>query len=240
MASEKEIKRDNLEADLHVLKSEIDEKTTELTLILKQKDAASIFLSQFEADKIAFEKEKADHLENVSAHQAQVVKDRQTIADEKEAATEQLANIKEDTKEANKILARVNNSCINGESEFKELTTKKENLEIKVSELTTLVANFEEIKENVRIAREEEALINRNIEARKIEADEYVKEKKEEAAKYANEAQISITTRDQTQIETKRYSDEMYNNMNDWQIIRERLQTRWNQVFPELDMPLTQ
>lgn len=42
----------------------------------------------------------------------------------------------------------------------------------------------------------------------------------------------------QSQYRLKTYTDELYTHMNDYQVLKMRLEKHWKEVFPELDMPL--
>ena len=54
-----------------------------------------------------------------------------------------------------------------------------------------------------------------------------------------NEAKELEVRKEAAEFELKKYTDNLYTAMNDWQIIRDRLEVRWQKEFPELRLPLT-
>ena len=61
---------------------------------------------------------------------------------------------------------------------------------------------------------------------------------REELVKITEAVKIKIKEAEQAEYKCKKYVDELYTHMNDYEIVRLRLETVYNTKFPELDLKI--
>jgi len=236
--SEKEIAERNQEAQLVTIQEKIDSKTIELADILKKRDDALSVVSLMSGERSLFEKEKKEFYEDKKLKIEEFTKLEETCRLELSDLTRQTINVKESLKTSTKELERINFSCINGRIDLENLANNKIALERQISYLTDLVTNAE-------TARARYVQLSIDLSAKELEWSNFVikmKEEKdkhrEELAQLANDTQIILFKKDLAESQLKSYTDNLYTAMNDYNIIKTRLEDKWGQTFPELAIPL--
>lgn len=237
-ASEKEIVTKNHQAHYAVTKVQVDEIVKELNaLTLELKEARDTIalapILKAEGDTyIAKEKKKFE--EDRLKLKMSDIEDEKTRIER----TAELVQLNKDIRDSTKQLNRINNSCLIGQEEIDNNNKKISELSSEVTKLTNLVVYLEEVKEKIRLLEIEESRLEITISQSKEKWSNDIQEAREQLSTIRNEAQVTITERDLAQSELKAYVDELYTNMNDWQIVRSRIEGVWNKTFPELEIPL--
>lgn len=238
VSSEKEISERNQEAHLVSIQSKIDEKTVELTGILKQRDEALADRDAVANERVAFEKEKKDFAEDKQIKNGEFLKQEDAHRTELATLAKQLVSVKDELKSSTKELTKINLACINAKSDLDSLTKDKEALERQINYLTDLVVNYELTKEKYTALSEEVRLLDGKMTAFHETVGRETREHREVLAQINNEAQVKILERDLAANELKSYTDQLYTAMNDYQVIKVRLEDKWKTTFPDLEIPL--
>lgn len=237
-ASEQEITKHNQEAHLPILSSQIEKKTEELNSISSEFAQAVAIIAESkrlkkETDEyITKEKQKLEDTRVKS--NARLVEKNTEI----EALTPKANQLKDDISKSTKELSRINRSCLTGQEEIESNTKKISELSKEIANLTNLVIHYEEVKEQVRLLEIVASQQIVSIADAKTKSDNYLLEARETLSKINIEIQTLVVKRDETQSQLKSYTDELYTAMNDYQVIKTRLEGVWNKTFPELDIPL--
>lgn len=238
MASQEQIEHNNLEAHSAVLKQEIGEKAQELNSLTKSVDAAKGILTESNRVKKEHDELMASELQKLADARKEFSDEKEKHEKDKKTGTDNLQTINSNIGKANKELARINASCLNATTDLdnknKEIAAAQE----KLLPLTDLVLKFEEIKENIRLAEIELARVTQEAETLKKQSDVDMSEAKEQLANLRNESQVKQMEVDTAAFNLKSYTDQLYTAMNDYQVIKTRLENVWGKTFPELEIPL--
>lgn len=238
MASEIQIQKKNLEAELATIRDEIEVEAFQLTDILRKKSA-------IEQDAILIESKKTEFSKYESDTKAQFEQEKKGIENAKARSSEEIAlnntilkKIKDDIKEAIKQLSWLNEKIMNADALIIETTKQKNQLDIEIADLLMLVSHKEDEERKLQKAIDSRSSIESAIENKKDEAHRSVELMKVELDKMKAELAENIKERDRVQAEAKTYTDQLYTAMNDWHAVRNRLEIRFHEHYPELELPL--
>lgn len=237
---EKQIKKNNLDAHISTLSRELEEKRLGLEKIVSREAAHKVDTVKLEKNKQSFLKEQEIAHATLDKRTQQIVEREQALKKKDEEMTQFFFSLQQQIKEGTKNLAKINNSCINGNRELEEMSAKKVELEKKLLELTHLVLHYEEMRLKVKTLEEEKGALENDIENKQVAWDNDLTKAKQELEAISKAALEKIDERNKAEYAVKAYTDQLYTSMNDWQIIRTRLETRWKEHYPELELPIAE
>lgn len=260
--AEEEVKVNDAKSQLVSLQEAIGEKENELNELVEKVDRAKRIIS----DSLKVKKEVDEyiiselrsvkrelgivHIENSNSmeYSKRELTDcrkrlfenvKLSIEREKNEALKILKSIESQISDSRRNLDRINSSCLNGESEISEKKKEIANLNRKIEELANIIIKTEEAEERLKLLEIEEKRIKNIIIEASNASDAYIAAAREQIAALRNEAQVIVSQKEHAEYSLKTYTDQLYTAMNDWQIIRSRLEDRWKQTFPELEIPLS-
>ena len=238
MASEIQIDKKNLEAELTVIRSEIESEAVKLGEILSQKklieqEAISIQEKRIEFEKHCSEQREIINTMNSELHLAKLRSEEQIALN-----NSILKKINEDIKESIKKLSWMNEKIMNSESAIEEKSAEKSKLDAEIENLISIVSHKEEEENKLTQAIDSRQSIELSIEQKRRSTEEYIAAVKAELEILRNEIAEKTKERDRIQLDTKLYTDQLYTAMNDFHILRSRLEVRWKEHYPELELPL--
>lgn len=235
---EDRIQINNLEVEKARLVNEVTAEANKLTALTTE-------INQFYADVAAFEKTKREVYKEIAKENKDIEKKKSNLDDkEKEYSVlfakkeKELKHIGEKIKDSGKALGKLNLQVLNAEDEFRELIKDIEKRTVDFNALPNLVQEIAELKGQITVLKNQKGQLNQEISTQLEDFDNKLKKGQEELEKIKTLAIHKELEAAEAQALTKRYTDELYTHMNDFQVVKGRLQTQWNKVFPELDMPL--
>lgn len=203
----------------------------------------------------SIDKAKSDLKETQDAHSQQLAEsnaDRQILLEDKNnlakekaewehnkvALSSDIVNLSNEVKSLTKEIA-ISNSRINAaKEELIELDKKKLNLQDETKTLLTLVNNIEQTKLDLKALLENKGQIEIELSTAITDANVKLKEASTNLETLKIETAEMILQRDKVQYQLKSYTDQLYTNMNDYQVVRSRIEGVWEKTFPELNLPL--
>jgi chromosome segregation ATPase len=228
----------NLQVEYDKLTNAIPKKAAELSLIYKDIERAKSELAQIEttksqslADIESKEKDLQEKHTGLSNHQISVSENVAQLGT-------QLLAIQSDIKLATKELVRSNAKVLAAEEEYTKYQAILANIEELEAQNSLKVIERDIILEQVRLLDEERIKILEDISTKTLESDSKLKEAREELSKLVYLSSEKQKEADQAAFRVKTYTDELYTHMNNYQIVKARLEGVWKQTFPELELPI--
>lgn len=236
----KQIKKNNLDAEINTLSLELEEKRASIATIIEREDRVKASEAALKDKKTQFEEDKHLHQAHLDRRMLLIVSKEKDYDNKLKDSQGLASKLEENVKQAQRELSKLNKSCINAAQELEDKGKQKDNLDSDIAELANLVIYLEDTRVKVaeiKVVKEkaDEEIANlrfawehdlANLKSQKQEVEKQLLSKLEEVAK----AEFML----------KSYTDNLYTTMNDWQIIRTRLETRWKEHYPELDMPIVE
>lgn len=211
---------------------------------IKQKELTdSIVQAREELDRIKIEKrtaiEEADEkLTELKEKQAIFNEAESKSKQEKRVTDEEHAKVKKELKENLKELTRLNSYVLAAREELTKVTIEVTNANEQLKHLVLLVAKVEETKVVLHDLQEKKAVILQEISTEKEALDSKIRSTADILAAMKLEMVETQKKSDIAQATLKTYTDELYTAMNDYHIVRTRLEDKWKMTFPELELPL--
>ncbi len=163
---------------------------------------------------------------------------KQQLSDYKDKLESEFNDIKKQISLSLKELGRVNQQVITANTELEELKSSTDNFKEKKDELDKINESIEIAKINLFNLQEEQNRYITDISTVNNDLHGKIREATSELEVLAHLAEQKKDEASQAQIRTKRYVDEMFKHMNDYQVVKSRIEVYWNKAFPELDIPL--
>lgn len=225
----------NLQVEYTKLTNDIPKKSAELSLIYKDIEKAKSELLSIQQKK----KEEEHNLEditnrlheqrNISRTQESVAKEEISILTKEH--DELVLKIRQSTKE----LSRLNNQVLSAQDEYIELQRDLQKVQaILISDTDTR----NELTNQISFLDVTKEVLEKEISTKTSELNTKLKEGREELSKLVYLANQKREEAEQAQYRVKMYTDELYVHMNDYQVIKTRLENVWKTTFPELELPL--
>lgn len=238
MTSEQEIQKKNLSAELSTIRSEIDSEAAKLSEILLKSSAAEQSIKAFHLEKSEFETYKTSSEETIKLKHKDLSDSKIRSDEEIELNKSILKNVKDEIKDAIKELGWLNEKIINAEMLSMNQVSEKTRLDVEIANLLVLVAHKEDEEMKLKKAQESREEIENALETKRRKVEESVFDSDIKLKKMDEELSYKTVQRDKAESEYKMYTDKLYESVNDYQIIRSRLETRFKEHYPELELPL--
>ena len=238
VVTKEEIELKGYEHQFTLLRADIKKETDELTRVLRKRESLQKEMDDFEADKKAFAEEKRLYKE---IHEKEVLDNNKEIAEileNKINLSDSLALVKKDLKESRRLLAKTNAQCLSGQKEIERCNADIAALHEEIAKLTALVVHVEETKKELSDLSDDLVIVRSVFENLIVDSEFLIKDKEEKLKKLEEETVALEARRDKAGYELKSYTDQLYTAMNDYQVIKARLEEKWNMSFPELELPL--
>lgn len=237
-ASQKEIEKKNSEAELIQIKSEINDKALELAGILQKVDKAQSVFALLNKEKAEFAEYKAQEEALIVNGRKDLDLARQQWLKERDTHSALMDHSKREIKSTLKELARLNEACIKAQDEFKALGEEMSLLQSKIEENKHYASKLEEDKVAFETFSQKREDFEVDLINRLAAAHEQIAQAKIEYEAVKAETDKKVVEMNEAQYKLKTYTDELYTHMNDYQIIRARLETTFKEHYPELELPL--
>jgi len=232
---EQEIKIRDREAELVGLRTECLEKAVELSSILVSIDSAKKERIKLEEEKKEFEAFCDEKRIEFKVSNDQITAGKKILEELKETSTKELNQLKSDSKVALKELSLTNNRVLKARDELKVIELKEEEGIKKVEELTQLVLLLPQIQSEISSLEEKRNSLKTEI-SEMIDASTLELSKAKEILKnIAIEVEKKTKEANQAEYKCKKYVDELYTHMNDYEILKTRFEEVSGQKYPELD-----
>lgn len=238
MASELEINVKNLGVELATIRSEIDAESIILADIFHKKESLQSEMSAFNEEKAAFEAYKNKVLSDVSIAFNELNAAKINRDEEAKKAKEELKVIQEENRKCIRNLSKLNDSILHADDELKEKNDLKNKLDNDNCLLLSIVIHKEEEEKKLQEAINSRVAIEGRLESKRMSIDEQLSKKRYELSLIENDISENMKKLGIIQTEYKSYSDQLYTAMNDYQVVRSRLESRFNEHYPELELPL--
>lgn len=228
----------NLQADYDNLTRKIPEASSELSGLYKDIEKAKSDLKAIEAQKLQSTSEASVALANVETEKRtleQNTKEHQTKVIE---ADTELKTTLLKVKESLKDLSRVNEMVLAANEELdalKQLLVKSDEAQFNLLSLQSDIVALKKEIELLTLARDE---MNAELSTSSTEWESKLKAARDELAVLVHMASEKTKEAEQAQYRVKTYTDELYTHMNNYQIVKSRLELVWQKTFPELEIPL--
>lgn len=233
-----EIKVRNLEAEAAVLRNEIDEKTTILSGLLHKIDSCNEIFEQLEKQKQDLEDLKASTLSDLELKKSEAHREVANLHISLTLFKEELEMIRSLIKESTKELAKLNSQCITAEEDIVKKSAFVNELCQSQLQLVGEIGRLGSIKDSLKFFAPKLEETQSAIVTALAEKEAVIAQSTSELAQIKVERDKIVNEMEQAQYNLKSYTDQLYTNMNDYAVIRERLNLRWKEVYPELELPL--
>lgn len=228
----------NLQVEYDHLTKAIPTKASELSLIFKDIEKAKAELNALRSHHdVVIEGTAAEIAKADEARQNLEQREQQSQEKVSKAATD-LKQVKDDTKEATRELARLNASILTAQEEYNKYVADMETMKQALTELDDIVGRIKTLKLEIDILEEQKRLILEDISTSHEDSEVKLKEARDELATLVRLADEKTKEAEQAEYRVKTYTDELYKHMNDYQIVKSRLEGVWKKTFPELELPL--
>jgi len=235
---EEEIKVQNMAVELTYLLAAIPERASELSVLHKQIEKAKSDLAAFKEQQSLDRAEMATEKEQLQAMRNDIQAQQFGLDLARKNQDKDLEDSKLKVREAVKELAWVNDKVFKAKGELIDIEKEKKELELKVAEIIVLIGRSEEIKLDISILEATKGEILKELTDAKRLSDESLNEAELRLKTLTSELAVKEEQAKDAKYRLKTYTDQLYTAINDYQIIRERLERKWNETFPELELPL--
>lgn len=228
----------NLQAEYDRLTHEIPSKASELSIIYKDIERAKSELKEIESKRDTVTNDiQASHL---------ALDDREKSVSKKEKDSEERVNKSKSehtTKQSEirlaiKELSRLNAQVLQAKEEYDKYQEQLRDRDIVLLQLDDIIGRIKTAQVQVDLLEEEKGRILGDISTAHEASEGKLKEARNELSRLVHLAEEKRVEAEQAQARVKTYTDELYTNMNDYQIVRARLEGVWKKTFPELELPL--
>ena len=226
------------EAELAGLKLECREQAENLTSILISVDTAKKDLIDIDTKKAEFDEYVVKTTILLKEENDRINAEKVNLIGLKETSTKELKQIQNDTKAANKDLSLANDRVFKAKGEIEDLLKQKEHVILKVSELNLLVEMLPKLQTDISNLEEKRNELRKEISEMLDASTSELTKAREELVKITKEVEKKIEEANQAEYKCKKYVDELYTHMNDYEIVKMRLETVYNTKFPELDLKI--
>lgn len=225
----------NLEAQHQQLTEKVASKFEELSLIVAD--------AKKELEVVRKEKELLilDSIKKQEAIKVSVDNFTQLEQGLKESVSTLLVqkdDISKAIKKATKELIHTNGQVLTAQQEYEQYQKLIADIQLLEEKLANLVPNHELLTSQVKLLDEERIRIMGDISTKYQESEGTLNVARNELSKLVYLAEEKKKEALEAESRTKAYTDQLYTSMNDYQIIRARLEDKWKQTFPELALPI--
>ena len=228
----------NRDSELSGLRLECLQEAQTLTSILISIDSAKKELIDINLAKAEFDRYVIEKTELISAENDRIIVERMKIAELIVTSELEIKQRKDEIKIANKELSLANSRVFKAKDEVEEVTGKKEEILKKVTELSLSVELLPELQLEILELENKRGKIRSEISEMLDSSTLELQKAKEELSKLQKEVLLKISESNQAEYRCKKYVDELYTHMNDYEIVRSRLESIYNTKFPELDLKI--
>ena len=238
MASEQEIQKNNLQAEIAMMKAELDNHAKIMSDALSES-------ARLADDRVNIAAERKSLAEAIATHNKEI-EDKTTdielakidAENKVEEACKIVAKASAELKDITRQLSWMNEKLISAHQEEEQMIARKLKLEEETRELLSIVANKESEQAKLYEAKSSHQSILDSISKREEEVQIIVNQAQAEVFRLNAEAEEARQKAEHAQFECKKYTDQLYSAVNDWQIIRARIEVPFKQLYPELELPL--
>lgn len=237
--STKQIKKDNLDAHVEALSRELDEKTQKLHEIALREQAVKDDRAALDKEREQFKEERLEGTKTHNVIRSTTIHLKGTIDKNIEKSQEELKSLENKVRETGRQLVRLNNSCLNAQSDLDSTLRRKTLIEQDIAKLAELVIHFEEMKLKVKDIEERRDVLAKEVSNKQESHRIELSQMQTQVDTLSLQAIQKVEEARQAEMMYKMYSDKLRVSMNDFLVLRTRLETRWNEHYPDLKLPMT-
>lgn len=235
---EKDIQIRDKEAELAGLKLECKEQAENLTSILISVDSAKKEIIDIDTEKKEFNEFITLETAKLKEENDRINVEKRNLVTLKETSSKELDVLRISIKAANKELSLANDRVFSAKAEYDEIIDKKEEIVKKVAELNLLVEMLPKVQSDILELEGKRDKLRVEISEMLDDSTAELTRAKENLVQITTEVEIKVKEAEQAEYKCKKYVDELYTHMNDYQIVRDRLETIYKTKFPELDLKI--
>lgn len=235
---EKDIQIRDKEAELAGLKLECKEQAENLTSILISVDSAKKEIIDIDTEKKEFNEFITLETAKLKEENDRINVEKRNLVTLKETSSKELDALRISIKAANKELSLANDRVFSAKAEYDEIIDKKEEIVKKVAELNLLVEMLPKVQSDILELEGKRDKLRVEISEMLDDSTAELTRAKENLVQITTEVEIKVKEAEQAEYKCKKYVDELYTHMNDYQIVRDRLETIYKTKFPELDLKI--
>lgn len=228
----------NLQVEYDRLTHDIPKKASELSLIYKDIEKAKSELADINLQKEASAKECADQLTAVEHAKNSLTQRENDHKEEVRRLETQHKYQTSLTRDATKELERRNAQVLAAGEEYDKYIQLTKDIDEKAAEYVVLLTGIEQAKELLVLLETEKGKILQDISTESEVWEGKLKAARDELSTLVRLAEEKNKEAALAQARVKTYTDELYTHMNDYQVVKGRIETVWKQTFPELELPL--
>lgn len=225
----------NLQVEYSKLSNDILEKSTELSSILEKGKLDRKLTADKKKEALLTIQEREAESNIIHANlEARNIELQESTALLQTQFEQLESNIKQKTKD----LIRVNGQVLAAEAEYERYLTVIGDIDKAKEELQSNINLRDEcIKQFVLIDEQRNAVLL-DISTKQSESEGILKAARDELSQLVYLSEQKKKEALQAEDRVKTYTDELYAHMNDYQIVKARLENVWSKTFPELELPL--
>lgn len=234
----KETQKNNLEAELVVIKNEIEEKTKLLSELYEKVQDCNFLFDHLRSQKEALEKHRIETEETLAQEKQEWALQISVTEKLYENKKEVLVALQEEIKEGNRELARLNHQCLIANDEMENKAKSLRDIDSQVATLSALIPELTKVKQQYDFYLGKLDEVQVNIVDRLAVSEAVIEQNTKQLEEIKAQCASKTQEMNDAEYKLKAYTDNLYSNMNDYAVVRERLNIRWKEVYPELKLPL--
>lgn len=234
----KETQKKNLEAESVALKNEIDNKSKELTSVFDKIAACNQAFQELELEKSRIAAYRIATEEALNRSRKEAYKELEENSQLSLRLKADIKGFNEEVRVTTKLLARLNAQCITANNELMAAQAEIERLDPLVQQVQKLKSEIIVLQQEHEFYSSKRNEVQVDIINRLRDSDERLAKNNRELERIKALGDEKIQAMNDAEYKLKEFTDHLYTNMNDYAIVRERLNVRWKEVYPELKLPL--
>jgi len=235
---EQDIKIRDKEAELAGLKAECVVEAETLTTILKSINSVRSELIDIDKKKVEFDQYVIEKTILLKEESDRIIAERGKISRLMETSDVELKRLSDLIKVANKDLSLANSRVFKAMEEHKDFEAKKVEIVKHVSGLDELVKLLPGLQSDILQLEEQRNKVKSEISEMLNSSSLELQKAKEELSKIEKEVLLKISEANQAEYRCKKYVDELYTHMNDYETVKKRLEDHWDKTFPDLALKI--
>lgn len=235
---EKEIQYKNYEAELIGLRTECIEKASELSSILKSIDSIKNEIEDLELKKIEIQRYCDKIRSELTEENVRIISEKTNLMTLKETSTKELKQLQNDIKTANRELGWSNDKVFKAQEEFNSIEKEKIDAQNKILEMNLLLKQIPILEREIQDLEEKRNLVRSDTSDMLAKSTNELQQAKEILQKLQESVAKKVEEANTAEYRLKKYTDELFTHMNDYEVVRSRLENIWNKTFPELELKI--
>lgn len=226
------------EAQLSGLNLECVEKASELTrTLISSAESKQSVTDHYVQKKLEFDEYCDKRLLDIKEKNEKLDERTESVT-LRETTAKQLSSLQNDLKTSNKELSWVNDKIFKAKGELKEVEESKEKTMLSVSRLNLLVELLPKLEKDIELLVNKKLKLTSDISEMLDSSTLELTKAREELLRITDFAKLKVEEANQAEYRCKTYVDELYSHMNNYEVVRSRLESVFKTRYPELDLKI--